>query len=64
MENFPGAAEDIDGEIEKEEDIEGKSEAEYENVAVEELLSFLRQTLLSENLIISRLKDYHFSSPR
>ena len=56
LENFPWAAEDIDGEIEKEEEIEGEPEPEYENVAVEELFSFVRQTGLSENEnICSRL---------
>ena len=49
MENFSGAAEDIDGEIDEEDKVEGESEAEYEKVAVEELLPFFRQTWLSEN---------------
>ena len=49
MENFSGAAEDIDGEIDQEDEVEGESEAEYEKVAVEEMLPFNRQTWLSEN---------------
>ena len=49
LENFSGAAEDIDGEIDEEDKVEGESEAEYEKVAVEELLPFFRQTWLSEN---------------